>query len=307
MKVVVTGATGLVGKPLVAKLLARGDSVTVLTRDAERAKSVLGTEVTAIRAELETPGPWLDSLAGADALVHLAGELIAGKRWDARQKQIIRDSRIESTRVIVEGLAKATERPKVMICSSAIDYYPFATSVGDFDDDPVTESDEPGDTFLARLCRDLEKEALGVEALGVRLARLRIGIVLAPGPAMAKMTQPFRMYIGGPLGSGQQFFSWVHVDDVVGVMLATLDDARYSGAINLVAGSVRNRDFAKALGTALHKPSWVRVPKFMLKLAVGELAEFVFNGRNVVPKRLDELGYAWQKRELDAALADAVK
>jgi uncharacterized protein (TIGR01777 family) len=305
MKVVVTGATGLVGTRLVRELLARGDQVTVLTRDADRARKRLG-DVTALVADLETPGPWTESFAGAEAVVHLAGELIAGKRWDARQKQIIRDSRVESTRTIVEAIAKLERRPRCLITASAIDYYPFAPDA-EFDDDEVTEADAPSDSFLGRLCRDWEEQAQAAEALGVRVARMRLGLIIAPGPALEKLTGPFRFFVGGKIASGRQWMSWVHVDDVVAAFMAALDDDRYRGAFNVVAGSLRNRDFAATLGKAMHRPAWLRVPAFALRAAVGELAEYILHGRNVVAKRLDELGFVWRHRDLEDALGLALQ
>jgi uncharacterized protein len=176
VNIVVTGATGFVGTPLVAALRARGDAITVLSRDAERAKQALG-DVTAVTAELETPGRWTEALAGADAIVHLAGEPVAAKRWDARQKQVIRDSRVEATRVLVEAIEKLpiVERPKVLVSASGTDYYPYALDKAEFDDDEVTEADPPGDTFLARVCRDWEREARGAEPFGVRVVLMRTG------------------------------------------------------------------------------------------------------------------------------------
>ncbi len=312
MKVVVTGGTGFLGKPVVAALLARGDRVTVLSRDATRARAMLADvandQLDAVSADLEEPGEWQRSLAGADAVLHLAGESIGGKRWDARQKQILRDSRVESTRHIVEAIAAlpADQRPKTLVNASGIDYYGFASTRGDdFDDDPVTESDPPGTSFLARLCRDWEKEAHAAEPLGVRVACMRSAVVLGPpGGALDKMTTPFKFFVGGRIGSGHQFFSWIHRDDAVAGYLAALTDERYAGGINLVTESTRNRDFSKALGKALGKPSWLPVPAFAVKIAAGEFAEYVLNGRNAVPAKLRELGFTWSHPTLESALVD---
>ncbi|MDB4954209.1 MAG: hypothetical protein JWO36_1778 [Myxococcales bacterium] len=301
MKVAVTGATGFIGTALVGKLRERGDSVTVLTRNPERAKQ-LG-EVTVIAAELEEPGPWWDALASVDGIVHLAGEAIAGKRWDARQKQIIRDSRVESTSMIVAAIAKAAVKPKVLVTASGADYYPFATDLTDFDDDAVTEADPPGDSFLGRLCRDWEKEARAAEAFGVRVVSMRTGLVIGPGGGLGKMVTPFKLFVGGRIGSGRQWMSWIHRDDVVAGYLAALSDDRYKGPINLVTDSVRNAVFAQTLGRVMHRPSWLPVPKFAIKAAAGELSEYILNGRKVVPKQLLDLGFTWQHRELAEALA----
>lgn len=336
MKIVVTGATGFVGRPLVAALLARGDRVTVLSRDAARARAALG-EVEAISANLEESGEWQKALGNHDAVLHLAGESIGGKKWDARQKQILRDSRVESTRHIVEGIAAlpVEQRPRTLVTSSGIDYYAFASTRGDdFDDDPVTEKDPPSESFLGRLCRDWEKEALAAGALDaigavkdagetnvgtssdaggpyrslpqkIRVACMRCAIVLGPpGGALDKMTTPFKFFVGGRIGSGEQFFSWIHLDDAVAGYLAALDDARYVGGINLVTESTRNREFSKALGKALGKPSWLPVPAFAVKIAAGEFAQYILNGRNAVPAKMRELGFAWKHPTLASALVD---
>jgi hypothetical protein len=306
MNIVVTGATGFIGTKLVAALGARGDAVTVLTRDAERARSrVPGT--TIVQADLEHAGSWQAALAGCDAVIHLAGEPIAGKRWDARQKQILRDSRVEATRNLVDAIAAADPKPRVLISASGADYYPFAQiGVGDFDDDEVTEADPAGDDFLARLCKAWEAEARVAEQHGVRVVTMRTGIVLGEhGGALAKMTTPFKLFAGGRIGSGRQWLAWIHLADVVAAYLAALTDDRYRGPINLVTGSVRNAEFARALGHALHRPSWVPVPAFALRLAVGELAESLLNGRNVVPAKLRELGFTWKHPELAEALSSS--
>jgi hypothetical protein len=304
MKIVVTGATGFVGSALVPALQARGDQVTVLSRDAARAKAKLG-DVTAVTADLETPGAWGDALAGTDAIVHLAGESIGSKRWDARQKQVIRDSRVEATRTLVEviGALPAAERPKVLVSASGGDYYPFALDKDDFDDDEVTERDPPGDSFLARVCRDWEKEARGAEPFGLRVTCMRSGIVLgAGGEALDRMKTPFKLFVGGRIGSGRQWFSWIHRDDAVAAYAAATTDARYAGALNLVADSVRNAELAAALAKVMHRPSWLPVPGFVIKAVAGELAEYILKGRRIVPARLRELGFIWRHTDLVDAL-----
>lgn len=310
MNVVVTGATGFIGVPLVRALVERGDRVTALVRDPERARAKLPATVTLVAADLEAAGAWCDALAGSDGIAHLAGEPIAAKRWDARQKQIIRDSRVESTRTIVEAIGRLPEdrRPKVLVNASGADYYPYAIGPGDFDDDEVTEADPPSETFLGRLCRDWEREALAAEAHGVRVVCLRTGLVLGPhGGAVEKMTKPFKLFAGGRMGDGRQFMSWVALDDAVNIYATALHDARYRGPINMVTASTRNADFARTLGKVLGRPSWLPVPGFAIKAAVGaELAESLLNGRNVVPAKLTELGYVWKQRTLEGALKASV-
>ncbi|HEY5938413.1 MAG TPA: TIGR01777 family oxidoreductase [Kofleriaceae bacterium] len=302
-----TGATGLIGSALVPLLLERGDAVTVLSRDAARAKAKLGGGVEAVTADLETPGAWSAALAGAGAVVHLAGESVAGKRWDARQKQIIRDSRVEATRTLVEEIAKLTaaDRPGVLISASGVDFYPFALP-GEFDDDEVTERDPVGDSFLARVCRDWEREAVEATQAGLRVAMMRIGLVLAKDGALAKMSTAFKWFVGGKLGNGKQWVPWIHLDDAAAAFATAVHDERYRGPINLVTDSVRNRELSAAIGRALGRPSLVPVPGFALKLAVGELAPYLLEGRRVVPKRLRELGFTWKHPELAEAVSAAI-
>jgi uncharacterized protein (TIGR01777 family) len=303
---VVTGATGFVGQALVPALRARGDEVVVLSRDAERARATLGADVAAVTADLEAPGAWTAALAGASSIVHLAGEPVAARRWDARRRQVIRDSRVETTRTIVEALAAlpAGGRPGSLISASGVDYYPFAE--GPLDDDEVRETDPPGDSFLARVCRDWEAEARAAEPLGVRVAMMRTGLVLGGGGGLSRMAAPFRLFAGGWIGSGRQWLPWIHRDDAAAAYAAAVHDDRYRGPINLVTDSVRNRDFARALGAALGRPSWLPVPGFAVKAAVGDLAEYLLRGRRVVPARLRELGFAWKHPALAGALEDAL-
>jgi uncharacterized protein (TIGR01777 family) len=305
-RIAITGATGFVGTAVVAALRQAGHALVVLSRDADRARAALG-EVTAVTADLQDLGPWTAALAGTAAVVHLAGEPVAGRRWDARHKQRLRDSRVETTRTLVEAIAAlpAASRPRALISSSGTDYYPFAADAGstEFDDDEVTERDPPGDSFLARLCRDWEAEARAAEAHGLRVACLRTGMVLGAGGALARMTTPFRLFAGGPIGSGRQWVSWIHRDDAAAAFAAAVGDARYAGPINLVTGSVRNAELARAIGKALGRPSWLPVPGFALRAALGELADYALHGRRVVPARLRELGFAWRYPTLAEALA----
>jgi uncharacterized protein (TIGR01777 family) len=309
MKVVVTGATGFIGRPLVEKLRGRGDDVTALVRNATKARTQLAAGTRIVEADLESPGPWTVELAGAGAVAHLAGEPIAGRRWDARQKQLIRDSRVESTRVLVEAIGKLPppQRPKAFVCASGVDYYPFAEGPRGYDDDEVTESDPPADTFLGRVCRDWETEARDAEQHGVRVVCLRTALVFGPhGGALEQLARPFKFFAGGKLGNGRQWVSWIALDDVVNIYATALSDDRYRGPINMVTESVRNADLAAALGRSLHRPSWLPVPGLAIKAAVGsELAESLLKGRRVVPTKLRELGYTWVHPTLDDTLKSA--
>lgn len=306
MKVVVTGATGFVGSALVAALRARGDTVIVLSRDGGHARAVLG-DIATVTADLQTPGAWCEELAGIDAVAHLAGESIAGKRWDARQKQRLRESRVESTRTLVDaiGALPAPARPRVLVTASGADYYPFAPDT-QFDDDEVTEADPAGDSFLARLCAAWEAEAQRATIYGLRVVCMRTGMVLGPGGALAKLLPIFQRYAGGRIGSGRQWMPWIHRDDAVAAYVAALTNERYIGPINLVTSSVRNAEFARALGKAVKRPAWLPVPGFALRAALGEMADYVLAGRRVVPRRLSALGFTWRQPTLEAALASSI-
>jgi uncharacterized protein (TIGR01777 family) len=305
MKIVVTGATGFIGKALVSKLRERGDHVVALVRNVEKAKS-LGVEL--VQSDLESAGSLSSAIAGADAIIHLAGAPVAGKRWDSRVKQEIRDSRVETTRTLVEAIGKLDKKPGALVVASGIDYYPFALDTTDFDDDEVTEADAPADTFLGRVCRDWEREAQGATKLGVRVVNMRTGLVLGKtGGALHELRKPFQFFVGGRIGSGRQWMSWIHLDDVVNAYLAAATDERYRGPINMVTASVRNYDFTKALGHAMHRPALVPVPAFAIKAVVGgEFAESLLHGRRVMPAKLRELGFEWKYPTLDGALAAAV-
>lgn len=305
MRIAVTGATGFIGTAIVAQLRARGEQVVALVRNLERAKS-LGVEL--VETDLESVDPLRAALSSVDAIIHLAGAPVAGKRWDARVKQEIRDSRVETTRTLVEAIGKLDNKPRALVTASGADYYPFALDTTDFDDDEVTESDAPGDTFLARVCRDWEREAQAAEKLGVRVVNMRTALVLGRGGgALHEMRKPFQFFVGGRIGSGRQWMSWIHLDDVVNAYIAAATDERYRGPINLVTASVRNYDFTKALGHAMHRPAIVPVPAFAIKAVVGgEFAESLLHGRRVMPTKLRELGFQWKYPTLERALEAAV-
>ncbi len=303
-RVVVTGATGLIGRALVTELQARGDQVVALSRDEQRARSQLGGAVEAFAWPDPLTGPPPESaLAGADGVIHLLGEPIS-QRWSDDVKRKIRESRVLGTRNLVAGLLEVPEpqRPRVLVSQSAVGYY------GPRGDEELTESASPGTGFLAEVVEAWEAEALAAEDLGLRVVLTRTGVVLdAGGGALAKMLPPFKAGIGGPVGSGRQYLPWIHVDDVVGALLFCLDHDTANGPVNLSAPTpVTNRDFSKALGRALHRPAVMPVPAIALKLLYGEMAEIVLEGQRAVPRRLQELAYPFRHPDLDAALRDAL-
>ena len=292
MRVLVTGGTGFIGAALCHALTGAGHAVTVVTRDpAHIAAAAIGWERVSA-AVRET-----------DALVNLAGEPLGSRRWSVRQKELIRQSRVLATRTLVDAIAGAEPRPRVLVNASAVGYY------GPRDDEPLDESAGPGAGFLADVCRAWEEEARRAEDLGLRVVRLRLGVVLAAdGGALARMLPPFRAFVGGPIGSGRQWMSWIHRDDVTGLVVAALGNDGYRGPVNATAPEpVTNREFAKALGRALARPAWLPTPASALRLALGEMAELLLAGQRVLPGVADRLGYQWRYPELGGALRASVR
>jgi uncharacterized protein (TIGR01777 family) len=299
MRITITGATGLIGSRLVAALKGRGDEVTTLSRDPARATDRLG--VPAERWDpLAGPAP-ADALAGRDGVIHLAGEPVA-QRWTTTAREAIRASRAQGTASLVAGLAATDPRPRVLVSASASGIY------GDRGDEELDEGASTGSDFLAGVCADWEAAADGAEALGIRVAKIRTGIVLdAGGGALAKMLPPFRAGVGGPVAGGRQYMSWIHVDDLVGLYLAALDGDEWSGPINGCAPvAVTNADFSHALGRALHRPAVLPVPALALRAMYGEMASIVTGGQRMVPARASSLEYRWAYADLDQALRSAL-
>jgi uncharacterized protein len=246
------------------------------------------------------PAP-VGALAGRDAIVHLAGERV-DQRWSASAQRAIRASREAGTRNLVDGLRDAEPRPDVLVCSSAVGYY------GPHGDDVVDESTPGGDDFLGEVCAAWEREAERAEELGMRVVRVRTGVVLdRRGGALARMLTPFRAGVGGPVAGGAQYMPWIHADDLVGIYLAAIDGRHWSGPVNATAPEpVTNRDFSRALGGALHRPAVMPIPGTALRLLYGDMAEIVTTGQRAVPRRALELGYRFAHPDLDEALRDAL-
>jgi uncharacterized protein (TIGR01777 family) len=306
-RVFITGGTGLVGGALVEALCGRGDQVVVLSRDAARARSGLPAGASVVEGDPGLSSAWQGHLAGCDAVIHLAGAPIAGKRWDAHYKQILRDSRVESTRHVVEGLAALPEdqRPRALVSASGADYYSGFDGDGVGDDDDVTEAAPSGDSFLARLCASWEAEALAAEAHGVRVVCMRTAVVLGKGGALERMLLPFKLFAGGPVGSGRQWFSWIHIEDAIRAYLFAIDEPALRGPVNLSAPEpVRFKTFTSALGRVLGRPSWLAVPAFAVKAAFGELGEYLLHGRRAVPAALRAQGFVFRFPTLEPALRD---
>lgn len=300
MKVAITGATGFIGKSLCPQLHADGKELVLFARDTRTAQSSFpGARV--IEWDAVAGPPPVGSLDGIDAVVHLLGEGIANGRWSSSRKRSIRESRVEGTRNLVQALRDSAQPPGLLVSSSAVGFY------GSRGDEELDESSEPGGGFLGEVCQAWEAEARAADALGVRTVLLRTGIVLSPeGGALAKMLPPFRMFVGGALGSGKQWMSWVHMEDEVGLIRHLLNSESLQGPVNATAPApVTNREFSKTLGRVLGRPAILPVPALALKLLMGEMAqELLLDGQKVMPRRALADGYRFRFPELEGALRD---
>jgi uncharacterized protein (TIGR01777 family) len=298
MRILVSGATGLVGSALVRHLSSSGAEVLQLVRKAARDGS---------REILWNPSKGIEDvgkLEGLDAVVHLAGEPIAEGRWTEDKKRRIRESRVQGTRVLAEALGGLMQKPSVLLSASAIGYY------GSRGSEILTEESQPGDDFLAQVCRDWEEATTPAANAGIRVVEMRFGVILSrQGGALAKMLTPFKLGVGGRLGSGQQYMSWVALDDVVGVIDHLLEKDSLSGPVNTVSPNpVTNLEFTKALGEALSRPTLFPAPGFALRLAFGEMADVaLLASQRVEPQRLKESGYVFKYPELKDALHHILK
>lgn len=292
MKVLVTGASGLVGSKLVPKLTSDGHEVSRLTRSDPKGAH----DITWNPAARELPKAPLE---GLDAVIHLAGENIAGGRWTPKMKERLRSSRIDATRFLCETLSQLQRPPKSLICASAIGYY------GNRGSEILTESAGPGAGFLADLCRDWEAACEPARQSGLRVANLRIGMILSTeGGGLAKMLTPFKLGVGGVIGSGRQYWSWISLDDVVGIIAHTLNNSPLTGPFNTTAPTpVTNAEFTRTLAAVLHRPAVFPMPAFVARMALGEMAdELLLASARVMPYRLSEAGYQFQHPTLETAL-----
>jgi uncharacterized protein (TIGR01777 family) len=304
MKVAITGATGFIGSRVVMKLHDRGDSIVVLCRNSSKARRLFPDSVyprvQVVDYEATESGDWQRSIDGTDAVINLAGEPIS-ERWTAETKKAILDSREIGTRKLVEAIAKAEVKPKVLISGSAIGYY------GTSETETFEENSPAGSDFLAEVCKKWEAEANKVKEFGTRLVILRTGIVLGKGGALAKMIPPFKLFAGGPIGTGRQWFSWIHREDIVSLILYCLDNPDIQGVLNATAPKpVRMKEFCHILGEVMNRPSWLPVPDFALEMLLGEGAKVVLEGQEVIPKATLGSGFEYRYSELEPALRDIV-
>ncbi|WP_213133746.1 TIGR01777 family oxidoreductase [Citrobacter sp. FP75] len=297
MQILITGGTGLIGRHLIPRLLELGHQITVVTRTPDKASQILDSRVTLWKGLEGRP-----NLNGIDAIVNLAGEPIADKRWTTEQKERLCQSRWGITQKLVDLIKASDAPPAVLISGSAMGYY------GDLGEVVVTEEDPPHNEFTHKLCARWEQIASAAQSDNTRVCLLRTGVVLAPaGGILGKMVPPFRLGLGGPIGNGRQYLAWIHIDDMVNAIIWLLDnDLR--GPFNMVSPyPVRNEQFAHALGHALNRPAILRVPATAMRLLMGESSVLVLGGQRALPKRLEASGFAFRWYDLEEALADVIR
>jgi uncharacterized protein (TIGR01777 family) len=300
MKILITGGTGFVGSHLTALLLREGHAVTLLTR-SPKGPPRGSSGASFLQGDPTRQGPWQEAVGSHDAVINLAGASIFS-RWTEEQKKAIRESRVMTTRNLVEALPPASEKATTLLSASAVGYYGF------HGDEELDETSPPGSDFLARIAAEWEGEALKAAAKGVRVVVTRFGIVLGErGGALGQMIPFFRKYLGGPLGSGRQWFSWIHIQDLGEAFAFLLGRPELSGPVNLCSPNpVRNRDLARALGKALHRPSFLPAPGFMIRLVLGEFGTVILEGQRVLPRRLLDQGFTFQYPDIERALEEIV-
>lgn len=297
-KIIITGATGFIGKKLSKALMDRGDEVTVFTRDTNSARKKLPFLNNFVEWDYHKPDDWKNHLDGKDAIVHLAGVNLFSKRWNDDFKKKIISSRQVSTKNLVSALAECKNKPEVFISPSGVGYY------GDGGETILTEDAQRGNDFLAEVCELWESESQNAENYGVRNVQVRTGIVLSPEDgALKQMLLPFKLFVGGPLGSGKQWFPWLHIDDIIGIYIHAIDTKNISGPVNAASpGIVRMKEFAKTLGKVMKRPSLFFVPEFALRIVVGEAAGTVASGQRIEVNKLLNSGYRFKFENLKGAL-----
>jgi uncharacterized protein (TIGR01777 family) len=302
MRVLIPGGSGMLGRRLAANLVVDGYEVILLSRTPERV-GVLPAGVRAVRWDGMTADGWGHLVEGAAAIINLAGESLAGGRWTAERKQKIVRSRTDAGAAVVEAIRGATVKPGLVLQASGVGYY------GPHADEVLTEGDGPGSDFGAQVCVQWEAATAPAEALGVRRAVIRTGVVLSPDAlALRRLALPYRFFVGGPLGSGRQWLSWIHLADYIAGVRFLMERAEASGVFNLSApGPLTNADFGKALGQAMNRPSWMPVPAFAMRLLFGEMASVLLEGQRVAPQRLSDLGFRFRFPAAGPALRDLLK
>lgn len=302
MKIAIIGGSGFIGRNLARQLAKSAHDIFIFSRKNTLPPELQGLEKLNL---VSTPKPNSENLEAMDIIINLAGESVIGERWTEKRKEELRTSRINFTKEIINELAKVKVKPKVFLQGSAIGYYGMYESAN-----PVfSETANPGEDFLAKLCMDWEKEALQAKDLGIRTVLIRTGIVLSPkSGALQQMLLPFKMFVGGPLGTGKQFMSWIHIADMIQGILFLIADSNASGAFNFTAPNpCSNEEFSSCLGKVIKRPSFMPVPSFAITALYGEGAEVILKGQNVVPTKLIEAGYKFQYPTLKLALENLLK
>lgn len=302
MRVLITGGTGAIGRRLISLLLNEGYEVSILSRKSLK-PARMSAKVTFLQWDGKTAKGWGDHLEAVDAVVNLAGAGVADERWTDERKQLILNSRVWSGQAVVEAFTAAENKPKVLIQASAVGYY------GSDEEKSFTEADGPGDGFLADVCVKWEAATDSVEAMGVRRVIIRTGVVLDPeGGALPQMTLPFKFFAGGPLGSGRQWVPWIHYADEVEAIKFLIENEAAGGPVNLTAPHpVRNKELAQAIGRVMHRPAILPAPGLALQAALGEMAEAVLEGQQVLPEALQRLGYPFKYPQIEPALKDLLR
>jgi len=297
-KIIITGATGLIGRQLYNSLSGRGDEVTVFTSSIASGIKKLLNANELVEWDYRKTNHWQKHINGKDVVIHLAGANLFGQRWNTEYKKLIVESRRLSTQNLVEAIGNSEERPPLFICASAVGYY------GDNGNNTVTENSSPGNDFLAEVCKVWEYEAAKVEDFGTRRVSIRTGVVLSKDDgALKQMLRPFRFFAGGPLGNGRQWFPWIHIDDIVNAYQFVIDNENISGGVNATAPQPVTMDrFAQTLGKVMKRPTLFNVPEFALKIAAGESASAITASMKVIPEKLQNAGFKFSYTELETAL-----
>lgn len=301
MKIVVAGGTGFIGKQLVSQFVAAGDGVILLTRGGkipDNWKDKVAVKIW----DGKSSGEWESVVDGADIIINLCGESIASKRWDENQKKLLSLSRLDPTRALIRAIHSAQAKPRVLVNASAVGYYGVVDGEAD-------ESTSKGKGFLPDLCEGWEQTAWAAEKMGTRVVLLRTGIVLdKESGALQKMAIPFKYFLGGPLGSGKQWFPWVHVQDAIGLILFAIKNKNVAGALNACSPQPeRMVDFCRILGKVLNRPSWLPVPEIFLKALLGEMAEMILGGQRAIPRKALNLGFKFRYPSLESALVNLLR
>ncbi|MDH5201864.1 MAG: TIGR01777 family oxidoreductase [Nitrospirota bacterium] len=302
MKILILGSTGFIGKNLCKELLSSGHNVVVFTSNHAKAQSLFGKNVEITEWIGYTPFMPSSTLQNVSAVINLAGESIGTHRWTKSVKEKIVQSRMKTTQAVVNAIKDNILSPKILVNASAVGFY------GPRNDEEVTESSPAGGGFLAEVCKAWESEAYKAESYGTQVVTVRIGVVLGNEGALVRMMIPFQYYIGGPIGTGNQWLSWIHIHDLVKIFKFIIEKGTVSGSVNATAPQpVRMKDFCEILGKVMSRPSWVRVPEFVLKIALGEMADMLFNGQRVLPKKMIDAGFEFRFPTLHKALEEIIQ